>query len=55
MTCIWTYDDNYCYYETECGEAHMFCSGNSEDNNYKYCPYCGKFIEEREKDINEQL
>jgi hypothetical protein len=51
MTCKWTYNENYYYYGTECGEAHMFNEGNVEDNNYKYCPYCGRLIEE-EKDID---
>ena len=32
-------------YFTECGQAHIFVDGNPEENNYEYCPYCGKKIE----------
>ena len=31
-------------YFTECGQAHIFVDGNPEENNYEYCPYCGKKI-----------
>ena len=31
-------------YFTECGQAHIFVNGNPEENNYEYCPYCGKKI-----------
>jgi hypothetical protein len=33
---------------TECGNAQVFTSGGVKQNNYKYCPYCGKEIEESE-------
>ena len=29
-------------YFTECGQAHIFVDGNPEENNYEYCPNCGK-------------
>ena len=51
MTCKWTYDENYYYYETECGNVFQFDSEGIEENQFKYCPYCGKFIEE-EKEID---
>ena len=31
-------------YFTECGQAHIFVDGNTEENNHVYCPYCGKKI-----------
>ena len=31
-------------YFTECGQAHIFVDGKPEENNYEYCPYCGKKI-----------
>jgi len=46
MTCKWTYDENYYYYGTECGNVFQFDCGGIEENEFKYCPYCGKYIEE---------
>lgn len=34
------------YYETACGQAFSFFEGSKIDNEYKYCPFCGKEIEE---------
>lgn len=31
-------------YYTECGNAHIFAYGNPTENDYKFCPYCGKKI-----------
>ncbi len=46
MTCKWTLDEHHDCWETECGEAHQFTTGNIEENNHKFCPYCGEIIEE---------
>ena len=51
-TCKWTHDD-LCgdrYYDSECGENFVFNSGNTKDNGFKYCPYCGKEIVESEEE-----
>ena len=32
------------YYETECGNDFIFADGAFEENNFEYCPYCGKKI-----------
>lgn len=32
--------------ETQCNQEHVFMEGDTDDNNFKYCPYCGKPIEE---------
>ena len=48
-TCKWTPWNEDIYgtgtHDTECGEAHSFIEGDILDNNYQYCPYCGKPIE----------
>lgn len=38
-TCIWTYDQDYGYYDTTCGEG--FCFSNEFDEKFKFCIYCG--------------
>ena len=38
--------DETIYYETSCDNATQFLEDGIEDNNYKFCPYCGKEIEE---------
>ena len=35
-------------YHTSCGNAQIFICCNVEENNYKYCPYCGKPIKQVE-------
>lgn len=46
--CIWkheSYKDEYDYWFTECGHQHIFNSGTAEENEFKFCPYCGKPIQ----------
>lgn len=43
--CVWTLDDLHDYYETKCGQAFTFTYTKCE-KEFKYCPYCGKEIEE---------
>lgn len=38
--------DGDVHYETACGHVHMFLDGDPADNNYKYCPFCGKQVTE---------
>jgi hypothetical protein len=33
-------------WETDCGTAHAFTVGTPETNLYKFCPYCGRTIQE---------
>lgn len=49
MSCEWKYkDDGYDdYYETACDNLHCFLEGNVKNNQYKYCPYCGRKIIEK--------
>lgn len=49
-TCRWKlttdwYDDEIVY-ETSCNSYHWFDEGNTKFNRFKYCPYCGKEIDE---------
>jgi hypothetical protein len=42
--CTWTpaeegYPEEY---ESGCGERHWFNNGGPEENNFEYCPFCGK-------------
>lgn len=39
-SCVWTETDEY--WAANCGAAHVFIDGNPEQNDHKYCPYCGK-------------
>lgn len=34
------------HYETGCGNGFFFVEGNTVDNDFHYCPYCGKVIRE---------
>jgi DNA-directed RNA polymerase subunit RPC12/RpoP len=49
-TCKWVYEEYYDYWETECGESQQFIEDGIKENNYKYCPYCGKNIIETKGD-----
>ena len=44
-TCKWVYAKYAEMWETECGAAQIFSYGKIKDNNYIYCPYCGREIE----------
>lgn len=46
-TCTWhLIEDNLDidYYETECMNEFCFMEGNVVDNEFHFCPYCGKRI-----------
>ena len=45
--CYWT-EDSDGNWETSCGNMFNFIDGNPEDNEFQYCPYCGKEIIQRE-------
>lgn len=46
MKCKWEYDDMHDYYDTECDEAFTCIEGDLKDNKIKFCPFCGKEINE---------
>lgn len=43
--CEWV-RDNYEFdvYDTKCKNRHVFFEGSPSDNEYEFCPYCGKKI-----------
>ena len=43
-TCKWTYDEDTCSYDTECGKKWQFEEGGLEENGAKFCHACGKKI-----------
>ena len=46
-TCTWTLIENdmeFDYYQTECGTDYCFEEGNVVDNEFHFCPYCGRRI-----------
>ena len=46
--CTWSNseDDSDTHWQTSCGEDFLLNDGTPEDNNMKYCCYCGKPIEQ---------
>ena len=44
--CFWTYDDIDECYNTGCGNAYCLVDGTLEENEHRYCPYCGHPIHE---------
>jgi hypothetical protein len=41
--CIWTADDDG-NWGTECNNMFAFDDGDPDDNNFVFCPYCGKVL-----------
>jgi hypothetical protein len=41
--CEWKQDENGVW-ETECGNLFEIIDGTPNENNLKYCPYCGKHL-----------
>jgi len=46
-SCPWTEDPDGIWY-TSCEHAHEFNTGTPEENDHRYCPYCGKVLEAKE-------
>lgn len=43
--CEWRVcDEEANVYDTSCRNPHILTEGTPRENNYKYCPYCGKNI-----------
>ena len=43
--CEWRVcDEEANVYDTSCRNPHILIEGTPRENNYKYCPYCGKNI-----------
>ena len=42
--CEWEYNDTEYYWESSCDHLHIFMSDGPKENEYEFCPYCGKKI-----------
>ena len=43
--CKWRLcDEEANVYDTSCRKPHILIEGTPQENNYEYCPYCGKKI-----------
>ena len=42
--CEWKYNDSEYYFESSCKHLQIFMSDGPEENEYRFCPYCGKKI-----------
>jgi len=51
--CKWKLESEYydfpIVYESDCNNIHYFEEGNTRFNRFRWCPYCGKEIEEIEE------
>lgn len=45
-TCEWTGDVEGGEWSSECGKHFIFNDGDPLENNFLFCPYCGKRIEQ---------
>ena len=42
--CEWKYNNSEYYFESSCDHLHIFMSDGPKENEYEFCPYCGKKI-----------
>ena len=42
--CEWKYNYSEYYFESSCDHLHIFMSDGPKENEYEFCPYCGKRI-----------
>ena len=42
--CEWEYNDTEYCWESSCDHLHIFMSDGPKENEYDFCPYCGKKI-----------
>jgi hypothetical protein len=48
LTCAWTEDEVNGFWDTACGEAFVTSTDEPPSKHkMKWCPYCGKRIEEK--------
>ena len=43
-TCTWTHDDDEGSWDAECGERWSITEGTPEENNFRFCPGCGRQV-----------
>ena len=42
--CTWTHDDDEGSWDAECGERWVITNGTPEENNFRFCPGCGRTV-----------
>ena len=42
--CTWTHDDDEGSWDAECGERWSITEGTPEENNFRFCPGCGRQV-----------
>ena len=47
LTCTWTQNEDGVY-ETNCNNMFVFNDGGPVENDFRYCPYCGRELSENE-------
>jgi hypothetical protein len=53
-TCTWIENVDGIW-ETECHMAFEFIDGRPSENNYAYCPFCGKQLVESRLEVSEDV
>lgn len=50
--CVWTFSSDLLheYWETACGDAFVFNTDGPAYHGLKYCPYCGRVLQEAGED-----
>lgn len=43
--CYWLYDEDSGAYDTACDNTLLLNDGTPAENDFRFCPYCGKAIE----------
>lgn len=44
-SCAWTQDEDMGGWNTACGETYCFIEDGPKENDYRFCPGCGKKID----------
>lgn len=42
--CRWNNNEDECFWETACGTGFQFMNDGPKENDYRFCPSCGKPI-----------
>ena len=42
QACQWKYCEHECSWDTQCDNKYQFLSDGPKENDYKFCPGCGK-------------
>jgi hypothetical protein len=55
IKCYWKIEDDHwynSYYISSCGDKFIFNEEGPFENNFKYCPFCGRKIKIKEEQGN---